>query len=69
MNEETPTERQEADAAAAEAARIGGRVSDAQTPADEPGDEAQRPLVEAGQGEGEGFELAERELRERAEES
>lgn len=48
--------REEA-AAAAEAASIGGRVD-----ADADADAAGRPLVEAGQGEAEGFEQAEREL-------
>jgi hypothetical protein len=59
--------REEADRAAAEAAQIGG------SPSAEPGprsseevDEAQRPLVEAGQGEAEGFEQAENELIENA---
>lgn len=51
----------EADAAAAEAAQIGGRI--------EPDDlhPADRPLVEAGGGEAEGFELAESELIDNAE--
>ena len=52
----------EEDAAAAEAARIGGRV-----PRDEE-DPARRPLTEAGEGESEGFELAERDLEERDQE-
>ncbi|MEY2516281.1 MAG: hypothetical protein QOJ89_3639 [bacterium] len=51
-------------AAAAEAAAIGGRIPD---PAggvvdDENVDEAMRPVYEAGGGEQEGFELAERDL-------
>ena len=49
----------EADAAAAEAAQIGGRVDDDLDPAD--------PLAEAGGGEAEGFELAEADLIENAE--
>lgn len=56
---EADWEREQEEAAAAEAARIGG------SPTSEDGDfvdEAERPLVEAGQGESEGFELAEREL-------
>jgi hypothetical protein len=60
---EANSEREQEDAAAAEAARIGG------TPTSEnlgSADEAQRPLEEAGQGESEGFELAERELIEHA---
>ena len=50
----------EAEAAAREAASIGGPHprSDA--------DEAHRPLEEAGEGEAEGFELAERDLEEHA---
>ena len=59
-------EREQADAAAAEAAAIGGRTSSDPGPADGTGDEAQRPLAESGQGESEGFEEAERELTERA---
>lgn len=47
-------------AAAAEAADIGG------SPAPTSADPARRPLEEAGEGEAEGFELAERELAERA---
>jgi hypothetical protein len=60
-------EREQEEAAAAEAARIGG------SPGDEPYrdggeevDEAHRPLEEAGQGEAEGFELSEQELIEHA---
>lgn len=52
--------REEEAAAAAEAARIGGEVPAA---GDDP---AREPLVEAGGGESEGFELAEEELRENA---
>jgi hypothetical protein len=51
---------EEADEAAAEAARIGGR-----RPEDDV-DESDRPLEEAGEGEAEGFEDAERELAEHA---
>ena len=55
-------------AAAAEAANIGGSVSDyAGTEYGEVADEAERPLVEAGEGEAEGQEQAEDELREAAE--
>ncbi len=46
----------EEQAAAAEAARIGGE------PVDDGLDPAERPLVEAGEGEAEGFELAEQDL-------
>jgi hypothetical protein len=47
---------EEAEAAAAEAAQIGGNV-----PQDDE-DPALAPLAEAGQGESEGFELAEKDL-------
>jgi hypothetical protein len=47
---------EEADAAAAEAAAIGGEAKqDSEDP-------AEQPLIEAGEGEAEGFELAERDL-------
>lgn len=46
----------EAEAAAAEAGKIGG---EARQDSDDP---AQQPLIEAGQGEAEGFELAEKQL-------
>jgi hypothetical protein len=47
---------EEAEAAAAEAAEIGGKVQhDSEDP-------AEQPLIEAGQGEAEGFELAEKDL-------
>jgi hypothetical protein len=59
--DEDPREREEEDAAAAEAGAIGGRRPDYE---DE--DEAQRPLEEAGEGESEGFELAEHDLIEEA---
>ncbi len=59
--------REQAEQAAAEAGAIGGRVSSEPPPVDEDrADEAQRPLDEAGQGEAEGFEEAERELVEHA---
>jgi|1186.fasta_scaffold147655_3 hypothetical protein len=52
------TEEEETEAAAQEAAAIGGGI-----PEDEQDlDPAQRPLVEAGQGEAEGFEQAEKQL-------
>jgi hypothetical protein len=59
--ENEPGEEAEAEAAAAEAAGIGGEV-----PADSD-DPALQPLAEAGQGEAEGFELAEKDLEEIAE--
>jgi hypothetical protein len=56
-----PIAEEEAEAAAAEAARIGGPAPD-----DGVEDPAERPLVEAGEGEAEGFELAERQLADNA---
>lgn len=53
-------EQQETDAAAAEAGRIGG------TAGDEDLDPAQRPVIEGGGGEAEGFEQAEEALVEHA---
>jgi hypothetical protein len=55
-----PLAEREADAAAHEAAGVGGR-----RPADE--DPERRPVDEAGGGEAEGFEQAEQDLRENAE--
>lgn len=55
--QEDPVAEEETEAAAAEAAEIGGPAPD--DPVDDP---AERPLVEAGEGEAEGFELAEQEL-------
>jgi cell division protein FtsN len=64
---ESEFEQEQEDAAAAEAAAIGGRVSDEPPMEDDPeADPAQRPLIEAGEGESEGFEMAERELIENA---
>jgi hypothetical protein len=59
------SEQRETDAAAAEAAAIGGNVSSEPNPI-ESVDEAHRPLEESGEGESEGFELAEQELIEHA---
>lgn len=56
--EEEELATEEAKRAAAEAGEIGGDV-----PVDSD-DPAERPLIEAGEGEDEGFELAERELGE-----
>jgi hypothetical protein len=70
----TPQEREpdderfvedEEEAAAAEAAGIGGRRPDYHVD-DDNDDEAHRPLEEAGEGEEEGFELAEHDLIEEA---
>jgi hypothetical protein len=59
--EELLAERQrveeEAEAAASEAGRVGG---DAPIESDDP---SQQPLIEAGEGESEGFELAEKRLQ------
>lgn len=60
--ERDPIAEEEVEAAAAEAAEIGGPAPD--DPVDDP---AQRPLVEGGEGEAEGFELAEEELIDNAE--
>jgi hypothetical protein len=48
--------KEEAEAAATEAGDIGGEV------AKDSEDPAEQPLIEAGEGEAEGFELAERDL-------
>ncbi len=66
---ESPTvdEAAEEAAAAAEAANIGGVVSDYAGPADLPATEAERPLAEAGEGEAEGQEQAEFDLQRAAE--
>ena len=66
---ESPTvdEAAEEAAAAAEAANIGGVVSDYAGPADLPATEAERPLAEAGEGEAEGQEQAELDLERAAE--
>lgn len=60
MSEDPRWEQDEAAAAAAEAGAIGGVAGD------EDLDPAERPLAEAGEGESEGFELAEEELVEHA---
>lgn len=51
---------EEAESAAAEAAKIGGDV------VPDSDDPAEQPLIEAGEGESEGFELAEKDLVENA---
>jgi hypothetical protein len=60
MGHDEPYEDEETRAAAEEARRIGGVAGD------EDLDPAQRPLVEGGEGESEGFELAEDDLIEHA---
>lgn len=56
FEEQDTFEEQETDAAASEAAAIGGHPTYRNI------DEAHRPLVEAGEGVAEGFELAEQDL-------
>lgn len=63
--DDDPLVSDEEHAAAAEAAGIGGRRPDYDVD-DDHRDEASRPLEEAGEGEAEGFELAERDLIEEA---
>jgi hypothetical protein len=68
MSEETPDEsfvEEEEEAAAAEAAGIGGRRPDYDVDDDRRGEEW-RPLEEAGEGDDDGFELAEHDLIEEA---
>lgn len=60
MSEEPRWEQEEVDAAAEEAGAIGGVAGD------EDLDPAERPVVEGGEGEAEGFELAEEDLIEHA---
>jgi len=60
MTSDPRYEQEQADAAAAEAARIGGVAGDEQL------DPAMRPVVEGGGGEAEGFEEAEEALIEHA---
>jgi hypothetical protein len=64
---EAVDEQAEEAAAAAEAANIGGQVSDYAGPAGQPASEAERPLAEAGEGESEGQEQAELGLERAAE--
>lgn len=59
--EPDPVAEEEAEAAEAEAARIGGEVRR------DSNDPAEQPLLEGGEGEAEGFELAERDLEDIAE--
>lgn len=58
MSPDQRFERHETEEAAAEAAHIGGRIADL----DDGLDPAERPVVEAGGGEAEGFEQAESAL-------
>ena len=69
MIEETPDDplvREEEDAAAAEAGSIGGRAPEYEDEEGDVVDEAERPLIEGGEGVEEGFETAENDLRESA---
>ncbi|HLH14474.1 MAG TPA: hypothetical protein VKV16_06760 [Solirubrobacteraceae bacterium] len=60
MVEDERFEREQEQAAASEAASIGGIAGDEEL------EDAQRPVLEAGGGESEGFELAEQDLIEHA---
>ncbi|MEO7198426.1 MAG: hypothetical protein ABIZ50_08130 [Solirubrobacterales bacterium] len=60
MSDEYPPADEEEEAAAAEAAAIGGVTGDEGIP------DAERPLIEAGEGEAEGFEQSEAALIEAA---
>jgi hypothetical protein len=63
---EDPLVRQEEDAAAAEAGSIGGRAPEYDDEDGRSADEEERPVLEGGEGVEEGFETAERDLRETA---
>ena len=63
---EDPLVRQEEDAAAAEAGSIGGRKPEYEDEEGLPAEEEDRALIEGGEGVEEGFETAERDLRETA---
>jgi hypothetical protein len=65
-DEYDPLAEEEAQAAAAEARKIGGRPT-RDLDEDMPHDPAMDPVYEGGGGEAEGFELAEEELREHSE--
>ena len=73
MESESAFESRQEEAAAAEAAKIGGEPGKVPGYDDDPStpglseDPARRPVEEAGGGEAEGFELAEAQLRDRAE--
>jgi hypothetical protein len=65
MNEEDLERREEA-AAAREAGGIGGRTPEYEDEQGDPADEAERVVLEGGEGVEEGFETAESDLREAA---
>jgi hypothetical protein len=63
---EDPLVREEEEAAAAEAGAIGGRAPEYEDEEGDAASEADRPLIESGEGFEEGFEIAESDLREAA---
>jgi hypothetical protein len=63
---EDPLLRREESAAAREAGAIGGEAPEYEGEEGQAADEEQRPLIEGGEGVEEGFETAERDLRETA---
>jgi len=63
---EDPLVRREEEAAAAEAAGIGGRAPEYEDEEGDAASEADRAVIESGEGVEEGFETAERDLRETA---
>jgi hypothetical protein len=63
---EDPLLRREENAAAREAGAIGGRTPEYENEEGDRVDEADRPLIEGGEGVEEGFEVAEEDLRETA---
>ena len=63
---EDPLLRREEAAAAREAGGIGGRAPDYEDDEGREAAEAERPLIEGGEGVEEGFEIAEEDLRETA---
>ena len=64
--EDDPLLRREEDAAAREAGGIGGRKPEYEDEEGDPVDEAERVVLEGGEGVEEGFETAESDLREAA---
>lgn len=63
---EDPLLRREEEAAAREAGGIGGATPEYDAGDEQPADEAERPVMEGGEGVEEGFEVAEGDLREAA---
>jgi hypothetical protein len=63
---ESDFEHEQEEAAAAEAAAIGGKITYDPPDGEDKVDPSEAPLIEAGEGESEGFELAEQELEEHA---